>query len=168
MVQGNLKNLLSLTLAVVALTACTSKRQAYWQSPEGLERIERQASRLLSELDNNGDGRITCADDALYKDQLFQRADSNRDGVLSAIEYSDVAFRERRYQLFDFDLVDNNDNQIIEKAELDKVPVNRLEYRDYNRDCVVSPIELRQSIIDEITSSAPQFRRVRQVRRQMP
>lgn len=168
MVLVSNKTFVFILIAAMGLSACTTRREAYWQSPEGIARLDNQSNRLLSELDSNRDGRITCADDALYKDQLFQRADVNRDGVLSAIEYSDVAFREKRFQLFDFDLVDNNDNKIIEKSELDKIPVNRLEYRDYNRDCVVSPEELRQSIMDEITSSSPQFRRVRQVRRQMP
>ncbi len=166
--QTSKKPFVFILMATLGLTACANKRTAYWQTPEGIARIDNQTNRLLAELDNNRDGRITCGDDDLYKDQLFQRADVNRDGVLSPLEYSDVAFREKRYQLFEFDLVDNNDNKIIEKAELDKVPVNRLEYRDYNRDCVVSPEELKQSIIDEITSSSPQFRRVRQVRRQMP
>lgn len=112
-------------------------------------RHERRANRILARLDRDGDARASLAETARAGriGRRFERADADRDGLLTAAEIAAAAERHgaRRIERL-VRRADADGDGRVSKSEATKVAEARFERLDQNGDGLLQAAELAASM----------------------
>jgi Ca2+-binding EF-hand superfamily protein len=133
------------TTAAVAQSQAAKKDQELWRNDSASE-----INRMIEEAnvwDENGDQVYTCAEWKKYVNELFTRADRNRDGYVDKKEFEtikELAPQFARADLGYFD--DNRDGRVSRNEFVDKPNPFFLRF-DKKGSCKVT--------IDDVMNSVP-------------
>jgi len=93
--------------------------------------------------DYDRDGTYTCDEWKRYMEQLFQFADQNRDGFLSASEFPAIRRAERTFAQAELGYFDDNRDGKVSRPEFVDKPSRFIGRYDRNADCKVTAAELK-------------------------
>lgn len=96
-----------------------------------------------SRWDANHDGTFTCDEWRQYANRLFTIADKNANGFLDATEFQTIGKIEPIFAGADLSYFDDNKDRQISRAEFADKPSPFFARYDLNRDCRVTPQELK-------------------------
>jgi EF hand len=85
--------------------------------------------------DRNRDGVVTCDEWKTYAAELFDGADSNRDGVLDRTEYLKIISTDRMFETVDFSYYDANGDGKVARAEFVDKPNRAFALLDKSNEC---------------------------------
>lgn len=102
-------------------------------------------SAAASRWDANLDGIFTCDEWKQFATILFTLADRNKDGFLNAAEFQNLRASERLFASADIPYFDDNQDGRVSKHEFVNKPNPFFARYDQNKDCLVTPNELKAS-----------------------
>ncbi|WND03234.1 hypothetical protein QGN29_02480 [Temperatibacter marinus] len=165
------KLFLVLCLSTFLLSACTSgpgrpDRGAHSNRKEmSAEKYEKMKMKfrqkyetIISNLDLNKDGFLTCEDDYIQKANLFKKLDTDASYDLSSSEYREVNFMTNKYMFHDFSTVDKNHSRSITLKEFQAIPNGYIIKYDRNNDCTATEEEVMKVLMKELRSSGSKER----------
>jgi hypothetical protein len=85
--------------------------------------------------DRNGDDVITCEEWKAYAGELFDGADSNRDGFVDSTEYGRIISTDRMFQTVDLSYYDANGDGKLTRVEFVDKPNRAFALLDKNKEC---------------------------------
>lgn len=88
--------------------------------------------------DRNRDGIVTCDEWKAYASELFDSADTNRDGFLDRSEYSKIISTDRMFETADFSYYDANGDGKVARTEFVDKPNRAFALLDKNNECKLS------------------------------
>ena len=105
--------------------------------------------------DADRDGVLTCAEWKEYAERLFRRADKNNDGFLSREEFVTVRQLEPIFAGADLAYFDDNQDGRVSLREFVDKPNPVFARYDRNRDCEITPEEIKGIPADSTPAPAP-------------
>ncbi len=85
--------------------------------------------------DRNHDNVITCEEWKAYAGELYDGADSNRDGFVDSTEYGRIIGTDRMFQTVDLSYYDANGDGKLTRAEFVDKPNRAFALLDKNKEC---------------------------------
>lgn len=85
--------------------------------------------------DRNRDGVVTCDEWKQYAGELFDAADSNRDGTIDRTEYAKIISTDRMFETVDFKYYDANGDGNVTRAEFVDKPNRAFALLDKSNEC---------------------------------
>lgn len=150
-----------LTWSVALAAALTFATAAFAQSPPGggmrgprPAKSDKPATEALTGADiwdANHDGVYSCDEWKSYLERLFNLADRNHDGKLDASEFAAIRKPGSLFADADFGYFDENRDGTIARSEFVNKPNEMILQHDKNRDCKVTPDELKAGGADDNT-----------------
>ena len=134
-------SILLCTAPFVSAQPASSDRDSH-RSQVGEDRSPTSAAEIW---DANRDGIYTCDEWKGYLGRLFDRADLNRDGSLTAAEFAAVRRPGSALADADFGYFDENQDGKITRSEFVEKPNEFILRFDKNGDCRVTPEELKDT-----------------------
>jgi|GEM_PF-2454548 len=130
-----------LCLGSLLLVSCgaTQGRGSLWGSASREDKAMVMAARTW---DVNQDGSVTCEEWRFYAGRLFARFDGDRDGHLSAEEYTALSGTDRLFQTVPLGYFDADKDQRLSRAELVDRQNAAFTRADRNKDCRLDSAEL--------------------------
>ena len=121
------------------LTACGGSLPF---TSSGLGDVDKAFLAAAPSWDMDRDGTVTCQDWTNYLTSLFQAADKNRDGVLTADEYKTIAATDRMFETVGFSWWDSKKQGRLTLADMTGRPNPAFVLVDKNKDCVLDRMEV--------------------------
>lgn len=92
--------------------------------------------------DMNKDNTVSCQEWKQYTAELFQTADGNSDGVLTAEEYEGVIKQDRLFQVATMSFFDSNKDGKLTAQEMADTPNPAFKILDRDKNCEIARNEL--------------------------
>ncbi|WP_083555824.1 EF-hand domain-containing protein [Hyphomicrobium sp. NDB2Meth4] len=100
--------------------------------------VDRVFLSAAGNWDRNRDGIVTCDEWKAYAGELFDAADTNRDGALDSAEYAKVISIDRMFETADFSYYDSNKDGKVDRMEFVERPNRAFALLDKNNECRLS------------------------------
>lgn len=113
----------------LALAAC---------SGSAVPEVDRVFLSAAGNWDRNRDGIVTCDEWKAYAAELFDAADTNRDGTLDRTEYAKVVSTDRMFETVEFGYYDANKDGKLTREEFVDKPNRAFALLDKNNECKLS------------------------------
>jgi Ca2+-binding EF-hand superfamily protein len=104
-------------------------------STQGLPDVDRVFLSAAGNWDRNRDGVVTCDEWKAYAAELFDSADSNRDGFLDRTEYAKVVSTDRMFETVDLSYYDADKDGKASRAEFIEKPNRAFALLDKSNEC---------------------------------
>jgi hypothetical protein len=114
--------------AVALLAACSS-------GGPSLGDIDRVYLSAAGNWDRNRDGIVTCDEWRSYAAELFDAADTNRDGYIDATEFGKIVSMDRMFQTADLRYYDADHDGKLSRAEFVDKPNRAFALLDTGNTC---------------------------------
>lgn len=107
-----------------------------------------RAERMFTEMDSNGDGKITQAEITASKTRNFHAMDTNNDGAVSSDEMLNHAINKMKERMQErmgkrFAKIDKDSNGTISADEFGGRTSKMMEHLDTNKDGAISMQEVK-------------------------
>ncbi len=128
-------------LAALAMAACSSGGSL---NPfgSGVGDVDTVFLAAAGSWDRNKDGVVTCEEWKAYAAELFDGADANRDGFLTADEFDAVIKTDRMFETANFKWWDSNGDGKVSRAEFIDRPNPAFTLLDKGKTCQLTSTEL--------------------------
>ncbi|MFA5898947.1 MAG: EF-hand domain-containing protein [Hyphomicrobium sp.] len=104
-------------------------------SGSSLPDVDRVFLSAAGGWDRNRDGVVTCDEWKQYAGELFDAADSNRDGTIDRTEYAKIISTDRMFETVDFSYYDANGDGKIARTEFVDKPNRAFALLDKGNEC---------------------------------
>jgi hypothetical protein len=115
-------------LALTLLAGCSS-------GGPSLGDVDRVYLSAAGNWDRNHDGVVTCDEWRAYAGELFDAADTNRDGFIDASEYAKIVAMDRMFQTADLRYFDTDHDGKLSRAEFVDKPNRAFALLDKGNSC---------------------------------
>ncbi len=85
--------------------------------------------------DRNRDNVVTCEEWKTYAGELFDAADTNRDGIIDRTVFESIVKSDRMFETVGFDYYDANGDGKLTRAEFVEKPNRAFVLLDKNNEC---------------------------------
>ena len=102
--------------------------------------------QLKQRLDLDGDGQITCADEELRRNRIFEETDLDDSGSLDLEEFREAPFSHPAYARDHLAVYDRDQDGQVSRDEFTARGDNHFARLDLDRNCTVSEEELEKSL----------------------
>jgi len=104
-------------------------------SSSSLPDVDRVFLSAAGSWDRNRDGIVTCDEWKAYAGELFDGADTDRDGLLDRTEYAKVIATDRMFETVDFSYYDANGDGKVARTEFVDKPNRAFALLDKGNEC---------------------------------
>lgn len=104
-------------------------------STSSLGDVDRVFLSAAGSWDRNHDGVVTCEEWRAYAGELFNGADTNRDGVVERTEYGAIVRTDRMFQTVDLSYYDANGDGRLDRTEFVDKPNRAFALLDKDKRC---------------------------------
>lgn len=137
-------SLLAAPVAGLVLAGCSGGVSSLnpFNSSSSVSEIDTVFLAAAGNWDRNHDGVVTCDEWKAYATELFDAADTNRDGMLTPDEYASIIKTDRMFETANFKYWDSNGDGKISRAEFIERPNPAFTLLDKSKSCQLTSTEL--------------------------
>ncbi|MBT5108732.1 MAG: hypothetical protein HOM25_08620 [Rhodospirillaceae bacterium] len=101
-------------------------------------------SRMMDRFDTDGDGKITKAEMATFRDEAMAKYDADKDGNLSLDEFQGVWLEHMQPRMVrKFQHLDSDGDAKVSSTEINNIMQRMMSHMDRNDDDVISKDDMR-------------------------